>query len=202
MAYCIAHTRKTVNHKIMDGLWLIPLARFGVEIFYLAGNLIVVFGVFHRRFHFGDIRPFAHRVFAIQLQKRFGPGVDVGDDGVDRAFRDADAAINAFVRIDDEHIFAFIKAIDRAHLDAIGILAFDADICDDVGQGRVLFSYNMSRRRYHVMPRTKRGRLSRAPPIKGMCFILVKTSNLPAVPLMASAISLPAMLLRMTPWPQ
>jgi hypothetical protein len=35
--------------------------------------------------------------------------------------------------MDDEHVVAFIEAIDRAHLDAIHVLAFDAVVGDDEG---------------------------------------------------------------------
>jgi hypothetical protein len=34
--------------------------------------------------------------------------------------------------MNDEHVLAFIEAIDRANLNAIGIFAFNAGVVDDV----------------------------------------------------------------------
>jgi hypothetical protein len=60
------------------------------------------------------------------------PRLGVGLDGVDRAFRLAHPAVDALVRVNDEHILAFIEAIDRANLDAVGVFALDAVLVDDV----------------------------------------------------------------------
>src|SRR3546814_17579550 len=38
--------------------------------------------------------------------------------------------------IDHQHVFAFVETIDRAHLDAIHVLATDAGVGDDVGHCR------------------------------------------------------------------
>jgi hypothetical protein len=35
--------------------------------------------------------------------------------------------------MDDEHVLAFIEAVDRTHLDAVHVLALDAIVVDDVG---------------------------------------------------------------------
>ena len=43
----------------------------------------------------------------------------VGQDRLDRALGLADAAIDAFVGVDDEHVLALVEAVDRAHLDAV-----------------------------------------------------------------------------------
>src|SRR5256885_6852616 len=50
----------------------------------------------------------------------------LGEDGLDRAFRDAQGAIDALVRIDDQHVGSLAKAVHRADIDAIGVLALDA----------------------------------------------------------------------------
>jgi len=42
-------------------------------------------------------------------------------------------AVDAFVRMNDEHVRALIEAIDRAHLHAICVLALDTILGDDVG---------------------------------------------------------------------
>jgi hypothetical protein len=36
--------------------------------------------------------------------------------------------------MNDEHVFAFVKTIDRAHLHAIHKLALDAGLIDNIGQ--------------------------------------------------------------------
>ena len=51
----------------------------------------------------------------------FQPGLGVGLDCLDRAFRFG-PAIDAFVGMDDEHVFALVEAIHGAHLDAVHVL--------------------------------------------------------------------------------
>src|SRR6185437_14474391 len=84
----------------------------------------------------GDIRPGLGVLgvyFEPLLQCRFG----VGLDRVGRAFRLTYAAIDAFVRVDDEHVFAFVKAVHRADFDAVGIFALNAGFSDDVSHPRL-----------------------------------------------------------------
>jgi hypothetical protein len=40
--------------------------------------------------------------------------------------------------MNDEHLPAFMKAVDRANLGAVHVLAFDAGLDDHVGQDRLL----------------------------------------------------------------
>ena len=54
--------------------------------------------------------------------------------GINRAFRLANSAIDAFVRVDDEHVLTLIEAVDRTHLDTVHVLTFDTAFIDDVGQ--------------------------------------------------------------------
>ena len=72
-----------------------------------------------------DLKPFA-----------VGLVLGVGLDGVDRAFRLADAAVDAFVGRDDEEVLALIKAVHRTHLDTVHELTFHAGVGDDVGHWR------------------------------------------------------------------
>src|SRR5215213_5840042 len=85
----------------------------------------------------GDVRPLGGES-GVDLEPFFEPAFGVGQDRLGRAFRLADAAIDAFVGVDDEHIVAFVKAIDRADLDAIHIFAFDAGVGDDIGHANKL----------------------------------------------------------------
>src|SRR5690606_25882210 len=57
-------------------------------------------------------------------------------DRIGGAFGDAHAAVDADFRIDDEEVGTFMKAVDRADGDAVGVLALDAGIGDDVGHDR------------------------------------------------------------------
>ncbi len=70
------------------------------------------------------------RVFGIQQQPFLKPRIGVRLDGVDRAFRLADPAIDAFVRMDDEHVLAFVEAVHRAHVDAVHNFAANATLVD------------------------------------------------------------------------
>src|SRR6185436_17138691 len=51
---------------------------------------------------------------------------------LDGAFRNAHRAVYALVRIDDQHVGAFAKAIDRTDIDTVGILALDARLGHNV----------------------------------------------------------------------
>jgi hypothetical protein len=84
------------------------------------GFFVVMFG-----------QSFAYSPFS---RNHFSSRLGVRLDRVNRAFRHADPAINAFVRMDDEHVLAFVEAVHRAHLDAIHNLATNAVLVDDKGQ--------------------------------------------------------------------
>ena len=73
----------------------------------------------------------------VDLEPFLEPALGVGKDRLGRAFGLADAAVDALVGVDDEHVLAFVEAIDRADLDAIHIFAFDAGVGDDVGHAAV-----------------------------------------------------------------
>ena len=55
----------------------------------------------------------------------------------DRAFRLANTAINTFVRVNDEHVLAFIETVDRTDLDAVHVFAFYAIVGHDIGHRRL-----------------------------------------------------------------
>ena len=64
-----------------------------------------------------------------------------GEDRLDGTRRDAGAAVDALVRMDEELfdgrelglVFARMDAVHRAHVHARGVLGSDAGFCDDVG---------------------------------------------------------------------
>jgi hypothetical protein len=82
---------------------------------------------------YGDVRPDLS-IFRIDLEPLFEAGLRVRFDCVDRAFWLANAAIDAFVGVNDEHVLALIEAVHRTHLDTIHVLAANAALIDDVGQ--------------------------------------------------------------------
>src|SRR6516225_1704477 len=73
-------------------------------------------------------------VFRIQRQPFLKPGFAISLDSIDGAFRFANATVDAFVRMDDEHVLALVEAVHGAHLDAVHGFAANAAIVDDVGQ--------------------------------------------------------------------
>jgi hypothetical protein len=40
--------------------------------------------------------------------------------------------------MDDEHVLAFVEAVDRTHFHAVHVLALDALVVDDVGHNSLL----------------------------------------------------------------
>ena len=78
------------------------------------------------------VRP-GRDVFRIQLEPAFETWLSVRENGFGRALRFAHAAINAFIGVDHEHVFAFVKTVNGAHFDAIHIFASDAIVGDDEG---------------------------------------------------------------------
>ena len=88
-------------------------------------------GVREGRFLNGDVRPLVS-VLAVQFEPLVEIGFRVGLNSFGGALRLAHATIDALVRVNDEHVLAFVKAVDRAYLDAISVLALNALIVDDV----------------------------------------------------------------------
>src|SRR6516165_10572704 len=74
------------------------------------------------------------RVFRIQRQPFLKPRLGVSFDRVVWAFRLADSAIDAFVRVDDEHVLALVEAVHGAHVDAVHAFAANTALVDDEGQ--------------------------------------------------------------------
>src|SRR5438128_3828763 len=77
-------------------------------------------------------------VFRIQREPFLKPGFAISLDGIDGAFRFANATVDAFVRMDDEHVLALVEAVHGAHFDAVHDFAANATLVDDVGQLTVL----------------------------------------------------------------
>src|SRR5262245_58404762 len=112
---------------------------FRGEVFFKLSLLIpVVVGVCRCLFLGGDIGPF-FGILAIKLEPLLKSGLGIGLDRIHRAFRLAHATVDALVGVNDEHVFAFVEAVDRTDLHAIGELTLDAVFIDDVGHARGCF---------------------------------------------------------------
>src|ERR1700723_2687219 len=104
----------------------LELAFFALEIlgvgrgFLLLGNIWPGFGI-----------------FAVHFKPLFEPRLGIRLDRVGGTFGLAHAAIDALVRMDDQHVLALVKAIDGADFNAVGIFAFDAGFSDDVSHPRL-----------------------------------------------------------------
>jgi len=111
---------------------LVAFTGIGTEIFgKLVRHVHKVISVGWRRFLACDVGPNLG-VFAVKIEPLFEPGSRVGLDGVHRAFRLAYAAVDALVRMNDEHVLALVKAVYWADLDTVCVLATNAAIGDDV----------------------------------------------------------------------
>jgi hypothetical protein len=75
-------------------------------------------------------------VIGVQLEPLLGLSVSVRLDRFYRTFWLAYPTIDAFVGMNDEHVFALVETIDWANLHAVHELALDAGFIDDIGQVR------------------------------------------------------------------
>src|SRR4051794_32285144 len=110
---------------------LVALARSRIELAHLAGLALPILGIGRGFALDRNIRPDLG-IFGVELEQFFQARLGVGLDRLDRAFRFAYAAIDAFVRMDDQHVRALVKAVHGADRNAIHVLALDATIVDDV----------------------------------------------------------------------
>jgi len=106
-------------------------ARIFAEVFFFAGFVFPIFPVCRRLALAGDVRPL-FGIFGVEFQPGCQIGFGVRDNRLDRAFRFAHAAIDAFIGMNDQHVFTFVKAIHGTNFDAILKFTFDAILCDDV----------------------------------------------------------------------
>src|ERR1700722_3300602 len=81
----------------------------------LVGAAVELLSVRRRLFLTGYIWP-RLGVVSIQFQPKSEVRFSVRLDGFGRAFRFAHAAIDALIRVDDEHIITLVKAVDGANL--------------------------------------------------------------------------------------
>src|SRR5262249_19763964 len=104
----------------------------GKVLFEFPLDSIELLGIGRSRLLDADVRPLPG-VIRVELQPLFEAGLSIGLDRVHRAFRFAYAAVDAFIRMDDQHVLALVEAIHRAYFHAVRVFAFDAVVVDDVG---------------------------------------------------------------------
>src|SRR6185295_14947929 len=96
-----------------------------------------VLGIWRWLTLYGDVWPDLS-ISSIDLEPLFESRLSVRFDRIDRAFRLANTAIDAFVRVDDKHVLTLIEAVHRTYLDTVHVLTFDTAFIDDVGQSGLL----------------------------------------------------------------
>ena len=112
----------------------------GAEVFFvLVGDILEIVGIGWVGFLAGNIRP-SGGILAVEVEPALRYRFTIWDNCFHRAFWLADAAIDAFVRMDYQHVFALVEAIDGADLHAIHILAADTGFGDYVSHGVRIFS--------------------------------------------------------------
>jgi hypothetical protein len=109
----------------------------GLELVFYAVKFLGIAGSFTL---YRDIWPF-RGIFGVNFKPFVQAWLSVGLNGISGAFWLAYAAVNAFIRVDDQHVLAFIKAIHGANFHAIHIFALDAVFSDDVGHDGPLFNF-------------------------------------------------------------
>ena len=57
--------------------------------------------------------------------------------GIGRALHRAEVAVDTFIRVDDEEIRSFIKAVYRTDFHTVGVFAKNAVLCNDKGHSTV-----------------------------------------------------------------
>ena len=108
-----------------SGLWgkeLLEFARYPVKVLAVRRWLL-----FDR-----DIGP-GLGILGVKFQPLLKARLGIGLDGLRRTFWLTHATVDAFVRMDHEHIFALVEAVHRTDLHAIHVFALNAVFDDDVG---------------------------------------------------------------------
>jgi hypothetical protein len=130
-------------------------------LFEFIGDALPLLGIRRRGLFGRNIRPNL-RIFGINAKPLFQSGLGVWLDRFNRAFWLAYAAIDAFVRVDDQHVLALVKAIDGADFNAVHVFTFDAIVVDDIGHLHTLDARFEALLLSHVVRGTQEGAYSRA----------------------------------------
>ena len=106
-------------------------------LFELVLNALPIIGVRRRVLTLDDIRPNLS-ILAVHFDPFGRASLGIWQDRLCRALGLANTAVDTFVGVDDEHILAFVKAVDGTDLDAVSVFAFNASVIDDVSHSSKL----------------------------------------------------------------
>ena len=122
------------------GRELVACARLFAEIFLAFSFFSLIFLSVRQRIAFCSDNGPNFGIFCVNREP-FAVGVIlcVGDDRINRTFRLTDAAIDTFIGVDDEEVFAFIEAIHRADFNTVCELTFYAFIFDNISHVRPFY---------------------------------------------------------------
>src|SRR5690606_38998338 len=71
-------------------------------------------------------------IFTVELEEGVGPFFGIGENRFGRAFRFAHPAVDAFIGVNHQHVFAFVETIHRTDFNAVHKFAADAIFSNDV----------------------------------------------------------------------
>ena len=72
-------------------------------------------------------------VLTVEFEPAFGRGLAIRNDCFDRTLRFAHPAIDAFIGVNNQHVFTLIETVYGADLYTIHVFTTDAGLCDNVG---------------------------------------------------------------------
>ena len=125
-------TAASIRRPIMAAVSIAGTGFFREILLELSGLAIHLLGLRQRLLLDRDIRPDGG-IFGVDLQPFVEARLGIRLDRLGGTFRFADAAIDAFVGVDDEEILALVEAVDGADFHAIGVFALDAIVGHDIG---------------------------------------------------------------------
>jgi len=103
---------------VLEFVWnSIPLVRIGQWVFGAANGLV-------RGAEFG---------VQCNESQLIGRQIFFGKNRVGGALRDANSAVNALLRVNDEEVWTFLETVDRTNINAIREFAFDTVFSNNVG---------------------------------------------------------------------
>jgi len=123
---------------------------FGKVLIEFSGLVLKILGIGGRFALLGNVRP-CLGIISIEGKPLIQARFSVGFDGLRWAFRFAHAAVDALIRVDDQHIFALVEAVHGADCNAVHELAFEARFGDDVGHAEL----QVRRASVHIIPDAK-----------------------------------------------
>ena len=122
-----------INHRgLISGPW-IWTEILGEFIRFLSKLFVIRRGLFHAC----DIWPDLGILRVDDQPFRIWLILNFWLDGLHWTLRFAGGTVNAFIWMNDEHVFSFIEAVDRTHFNTIHVFASNTGIHHDKGHGYV-----------------------------------------------------------------